>query len=92
MGDKKKIKAVIKGFTVICGEREKIVIQGQNVRVRDRYMQVEAQEETSVSDRGSTNYLCYRLILSNGKVEGNSFKKGEKALQERRLLAWHEIA
>lgn len=65
MGNKKKIKSAVKRHTVICSERDKVVMQGQNVRGRDRYMQVEDHEEASILYWGSNKYLCYRSILLN---------------------------
>lgn len=49
-GDKKKIKSDIKRLTVIWKKRDKIVIQGQHDRHRDRYM-----------GRGPRGGICIRL-------------------------------
>lgn len=48
MGNKKKIKSAVKRRTAICGEIDKVVMPGQNVRGRDRYMQGEDQEKASI--------------------------------------------
>lgn len=56
--DKKKIKSDIKRLPVIWKKRDRIVIQGQKDRGRDRYMWVEDQEEAS--DWGISKYLSSR--------------------------------